>query len=144
MKPVLLLALLTAAASAGAAPCSGVDRSLSAGERAMFAPAIEAHLKAQLDPRVGPLVRVGPADVLRVFRFGGWQIVHVDNHATDSPYLFYAGSPARSAAYLAAWAGGARVDEGREIKSWVLSNAPGIPKKLAGCFAWYVTKGIAE
>ena len=144
MKHAWFSVLLAVVSHACADPCSGVDRSLSAAERDLLAPVIEAHLKAQLDPRVSATVRVDPLDVLDVFRVGSWRVVHVNDHATDDPYLVYSESPSRSARYVTAWAGGARADEGLEINKWVLSNAPGIPSALASCFAWYVTKGLAE
>jgi hypothetical protein len=39
------------------------------------------------------------------------------------------------------WGGAAEFDETDEIEQWAEQNAPGIPKKLAACFAWSVTKG---
>jgi len=145
MKTALFFSLMAAAASAVAAPpCGGVDRSLDAAMRAQWAPAIEAHLKAQLDPRVGPLVRVQAEDVLHVFRVKRWHIVHVINHATDEPFVFYAENPAHAPAYRTVWAGAAAFGETREMEKWARANAPGIPKKLAGCFAWYVTRGRAQ
>ena len=32
------------------------------------------------------------------------------------------------------------MDEEQEIKAWTIKNAAGISEKLAGCFAWHVTK----
>jgi hypothetical protein len=37
------------------------------------------------------------------------------------------------------WSGAATVFETSEIEQWILENAPGIPKRLASCFAWHVT-----
>jgi hypothetical protein len=139
MKTALLFALAVATANAAAAPCDGVDRSLDAAMQARLAPVVEAHLKAQLDPRVGPSVYVQAGDVLHVFRFKGWHIVHVISHATDEPYAFYARDPAQAPGYLTVWAGAAAMGEEKTIKKSVSDNAPGIPEKLAACFAWYVT-----
>ncbi len=32
-------------------------------------------------------------------------------------------------------------NEAPVIEEWALKNVPGIPKALAGCFAWYATAG---
>jgi len=37
------------------------------------------------------------------------------------------------------WSGVALKKEERDVGDWVLKNAPGIPRKLASCFAWHVT-----
>lgn len=124
------LALLLAAAwslEAAASPCTGVDRSLDPDRRARLALAIAAQLKA---PSV---------DVLKSFRHRGWQIVLVDTPLSDEAYLFYAGDPLKSTS-LTAWGGAARVDEGPEIERWVRQNAKGIPRRLAACFAFHVTR----
>jgi hypothetical protein len=36
--------------------------------------------------------------------------------------------------------GAATKFEEASIRNWAEKNAPGIPKRLARCFAWYVTK----
>ena len=77
-------------------------------------------------------MRLGSTDVLGAFRAGRWEIVHVDNHATHEPYVFYADDPIRSDRYITDWAGGAAADEGPEIERWVLANAPGIPSQFSG------------
>ena len=68
-----------------------------------------------------------------------WSIIYVDTHESDEAYVFYAHDPLRSR-YVTLWSGAARMDEEQEIKVWTIKNAPGIPQKLAGCFAWHVTK----
>ena len=78
-------------------------------------------------------------DVLQSFRLGSWDIIYVDTHQTDEAFLFYPQDPSLGR-YVTLWAGAAMHDEEREIRSWVLKNAPGIPGKLAACFAWHVTK----
>jgi hypothetical protein len=144
MNTTALVALALIASGAVAAPCSGVDRSLSSAKRISLAPIVELHLKAQLDPQVAAHVYVQATDVLHAFRVGRWQIIHVNNHATDDPYVFYADSPSRSAGYIVAWAGAAAASEEQEVARWAMASAPGIPNQLATCFAWYVTKGLAQ
>ena len=38
----------------------------------------------------------------------------------------------------------ASADEGAQIQAWVTQEMPRIPKVLAECFAWYVTRGLNE
>lgn len=71
------------------------------------------------------------------FAQSGWRIVEVPGQASDDQFLFYSKSSHDKA--VASWSGTARKDETSAIKQWVLSNAPGIPKGLASCFAWHVT-----
>jgi hypothetical protein len=107
-------------------PCDGVDRGLTQKTKAAWAHAIARQLHA---PRV---------DLLQSFRSKGWTIVYVDSHEADEVFLFYSHDPLHSS-YVTMWSGAARIDEEQTIRAWTLKNAPGIPQKLAGCFAWYVT-----
>ena len=139
--PVVLALTVSAAA---ADPCSGVGRALSEQQKVQFAPRIESHLKAQFDPRLESFLQVQPADVKQAFHFGRWYIFYVDDHATDSPYVFYSESPLQAARYVTVWAGWAQPTETAEIQEWAVKNAPNIPRKLASCFAWYVTQGSGQ
>lgn len=126
---LLLVVGATIAPSAwSASPCDGVDRSLMSKTKSALAPEIARQLHAQR------------ADVLQSFRFEGWSIIYVDSHEADNAFLFYSHDPLRSH-YVTLWSGAAMGDEGSSIKDWTLKNAPGIPSKLAACFAWYVTEG---
>lgn len=116
------------ASEALAAPCTGVDRSLSP-ER-----------KAALSSAIGKQMNAADVEILSSFRTDRWTLLNVDAHQGDEAFLFYSGDPS-STRYIALWAGAARLDEGEEIRQWALSNAPGIPPALASCFAWYVTIG---
>ena len=88
MIAALLIAIASVARQGGAEPCNGVDRSLSADQRASVAPAVERHLKNVLEPQVAAPVRVDSADVLGVFRIAQWEVIHVDSHATDDLYVY--------------------------------------------------------
>ena len=77
-------------------------------------------------------------DVLQSFRNDGWYIVYVDTGVSDEAFLFYEHDPLTSD-YVTLWAGTAQNNE--DIKNEVIKSAPGIPAKLAGCFAWYFTAG---
>jgi hypothetical protein len=79
-------------------------------------------------------------DVLQSFQLGRWRILYVDTHQSDEAFLFYSSDPLTSP-QVTSWSGAAQVGEERQIKDWTFKNARGIPSKLAGCFAWYVTKG---
>ena len=107
--------------------CDGVNRDLT------------PHRKAALAPEIAKQLNVKSVDVLQSFRFGTWQIIYVSTEESDPPFLFYSGDPLRTR-YVTMWSGAARMDEEQEIRAWTLKNAPGIPRRLASCFAWHVTK----
>lgn len=114
-----------------ASPCDGVDRGLTGKSRAEWAPVIARQFHAQ------------KVDVRQSFRFEDWSIIYVDTHESDNAFLFYSHGPLRSH-YVTAWGGAAMKNEEQSIKAWTVKNAPGIPPKLAGCFAWYVTNARTQ
>jgi hypothetical protein len=125
---LIAVCVLAAATTAWAAsPCTGVSRDLT------------SQRKASLAPEIAKQLNVKNVDVLQSFRLDGWEIVYVSTGVSDEPFLFYSDDPIRSR-YIAMWSGAAAIYEERAIKSWTLKNAQGIPRKLAGCFAWHVTK----
>lgn len=79
-------------------------------------------------------------DVLQSFKVDAWSIVYVDTHQADAAFLFYAKDPLTER-YVTSWSGAAARQEERSIERWTRKNAPGIPLRLARCFAWYVTQG---
>ena len=125
---ILLIAALAVAAPSiwAATPCYGVDRGIT-NER-----------KAALGPGIARQLNVMHVDVLESWQFGGWSIIYVDTHESDDAFLFYS-HDALTSPYLTLWGGVATPDEEREVKDWTLKNAPGIPPRLADCFAWHVT-----
>jgi hypothetical protein len=136
MRKITLIMLFVIRAAGGswawaASPCDGVDRSLPNERKAALAPQIAKQLAKQLD--------TAKVDVLESFQFRGWSIIYVDTHVSDETYLFYAHDPFTSR-YITLWGGAAANFEETEIRNWTLKNAPGIPPKLASCFAWHVTK----
>ena len=137
----VFLSLLLGLPAALAGPCDSIDRALPAARKALFAPAVERHLNRQQGPLIDQKILIAPSDILNVFRSGDWHIVHVDNHFTDEPFLFYRRSPEHSEAYSLVWAGAARQDEAPATQAWVEKWMPGIPRPLASCFAWYVSRG---
>ena len=130
MRTILLticFAILIAMASvAYASPCNGVDRQLSDETKKTMAPAIAKQLNA------------AEVNILQSFRFLRWSIIYVDSHVADEAFLFFADNPLTSH-YVTLWSGAASKAEEKKVKTWVLKNAPGIPRRLSSCFAWYVT-----
>ena len=123
-----VVCLLGAAAPAwGGSPCDTVSRDLPSERKAVLAPEIAKQLN------------VKSVDVLQSFKLGSWQIIYVNTHESDELFLFYSGDPLKTR-YVTMWSGAARMDEEQEIRAWTLKNAPGIPRRLASCFAWHVTK----
>ena len=118
---------MTVSAACAAPPCDGVNRKLTNQRKAALARPIAKQL------------RVLAVDVLGSFRVGGWSIIYVGTHQSDQAFLFYAHDPLTSR-FVTLWGGAARSSEEHEIRIWTLKNAPGIPKKLADCFAWHVAK----
>jgi hypothetical protein len=108
-------------------PCSGIDRSLTPERSKILAPAIAHQLNAK------------HAEVSKSFRSGGWSILYVSTGDADDAYVFYSADPSQNK-YVTLWGGVALDDEEQEIRNWTLKNAPGIPRTLARCFAWHVTK----
>jgi hypothetical protein len=108
-------------------PCYGVDRSLKESRKKNLASVISK--KERLD-------RV---DIFQSFKDEGWTIVYVNTYVSDETYFFYSTDPITAKHSVTKWSGAAYVFETSEIKNWVLKNAPGIPDRLASCFAWHVT-----
>lgn len=109
-------------------PCDGIKQQMSA-ERQKY-----------LQTSVAKQLNASTVDLLAVFVLSGWSVLYVDTHKSDEVFLFYPGDPANTS-FLTMWSGAAMRDEAPAIETWALKNAPGIPKALAGCFAWYATAG---
>jgi hypothetical protein len=127
MRFVTVYLLVMLSSFAFAAPCSEVDRHLKNTARSTLITAIAK----QLD--------VGTVDVLQSYRVNPWTIIYVDTHQADRVFLFFNGNPLTTH-FITQWSGAAAYGEEQNINDWVLQNAPGIPARLAQCFAWHVTK----
>jgi hypothetical protein len=123
----VILAGLAVTGAKAATPCTGVDQTLTAAEKPVLAQAAAKQLGL-------PTV-----DVLDSFHVESWQIIYVATESSDNAFLFYANDPTTHK-YVALWAGAAMASEKSSIDGWALKNAPGIPAKLADCFAWHVTQ----
>jgi hypothetical protein len=127
----LVIGLMIPQCAWSASPCAAIDRSLTEKNKAEWAPMIARQLQAQ------------KVDVLQSFRFAGWNIIYVDSHDADESFLFYSRDPLQGR-YITRWGGAAASNEEQCIKAWTIKNAPGIPPKLASCFAWHVTSDRDE
>jgi hypothetical protein len=135
MKLFALAVLFVFSSLTFASPCDRVDRNLSEERKNFLAPIVTAQVAREL-----PAVQ--SVEVLQSFRLGHWHIIKVETHVSDEGYLFYKDDPAKTK-YLTVWGGSvpATDDEYRFIvKSLSEGKTRGIPKALARCFAWHMTK----
>jgi hypothetical protein len=106
--------------------CQGVDRALTESKKTKLAPIIALQEGWE------------SVKLHQSFRLGSWHIIYLENGISDDPYLFFPDSPA-AVKSVGMWGGGATVFETSDIKRWLTENIPGIPPRLAACFAWHVT-----
>jgi len=111
---------------AEASPCSGIDRALS-NER-----------KAVLEPIIAKQLHDPSAKILKNMNADGWSVIYVLPPNSEPAFLFFRGAP-ESGRYKTLWDGAATIDEEQAIRQWATDNVPGIPPRLAACFAWFVT-----
>jgi RHS repeat-associated protein len=123
---MLLLSVLALGKASGAADCRGIDRALA------------DDVKASLAPVVATQLHIDGVDILQSFKSDGWTILYVDPHTADEVFLFYSKDPSNGK-FVTHWSGTSQPNEQKEVRDWVLRNAPGIPTSLANCFAWHVT-----
>jgi hypothetical protein len=132
MQRVLALVAIVASAAALGSPCDGIDRSLPEVRKAVLAPIIGRQLSHGSPDR--PSVAV-----LQSFAYSDWYVIYVRTPGADETFLFYHGDPAAHS-FVDMWSGAAAKDETHQIYDWLLSRMHGIPRKLAACFAYHVTK----
>lgn len=111
----------------GATPCNGISRSLSS-ER-----------KRELGLAIAKQEKLKRVDVYQSFSDTSWSIIYAGTRVSDNGYFFYSGNPLSAARPITVWSGAATLLETSDIERWVLANVPGIPARLAKCFAWHVT-----
>jgi hypothetical protein len=128
-KLFIAIAMLAGLATGAGAttPCSGVDRSLTQAQKPVLASAAARQMG------------LSKVELLESFHLDAWRILYVSTGVSDNAFLFYGQDPTKHK-YVTLWAGAAMASEEDSINSWVVKNAPGIPAKLAACFAWHVTK----
>lgn len=127
----LTLLLASPVSSPALAPCQGMSRTTTP-ERV-----------STLEDRLAAVLRSPRVEVLSAFVHGGWTLLYVAPSDSDETFLFFSKDPLSSDGYVTWWAGAARMDERAFLEEWINRNAPGIPKRLGECFAWYATSGRA-
>lgn len=110
-----------------ATPCDGVERGLSARRRDQLRVAIAKEQKRK------------NVKVFESFKSDGWFVLFTDASDGDEPYLFYSSDPATGSHPVTEWSGAATIFETSEVAQWEKDHAPGIPARVANCFAWHVT-----
>jgi hypothetical protein len=108
-------------------PCHGVDRTLSNADKLKLASAIK---KSEQFEKV---------DILQLFSYNDWKIIHINTYKSDEIYLFFSNYPNGNNKSLSKWAGAATIFETSKIEKFIIKNTKFIPKELASCFAWHVT-----
>jgi hypothetical protein len=136
MRLIFALVWLIASVSAVASPCDGVDQSLPDERKAVLAPIVSKQLASKID--------IHSVEVMRSFHFKDWFILYIDPKTADEAFLFYNGDPINHL-YLLAWPDAfSENDERQVIRTLLRGKTKGIPRPLAACFAWYVTKGATQ
>lgn len=74
------------------------------------------------------------AKAVESFVSSSWRVVYAIFPNSEPAFLFFRGLQP-----IATWSGGAAIFDAPEVEKWVLKNVPGIPRRLAHCFAWHVT-----
>jgi hypothetical protein len=108
-------------------PCNGIDRRLGAAR------------KSRLENAVAKEQNRKAVKVFESLSSNGWVILYTDASDGDEPYMFYSSDPLKGGHLVTIWSGAAAIFETSGIRKWVKDNAPGIPDKIASCFAWHVT-----
>lgn len=132
MKRLLPFLWLIASAACIASPCDSIDRSLSPERKAVLAPVVTKQIARQID--------IQSAEVLESYYYKGWYILYVDPKTADEAFLFYKGDPL-SHSYFLAWPDAFSENDQRHVmRTLSRGKTKGIPRPLAECFAWHVTK----
>jgi hypothetical protein len=118
-------------------PCVNVERRQMVPPGWQLSPASTAWLNDRLAPEARPLdgKKIHFQEALR---YGHWQIILVQTDVSDDVFLFFPGDPGKSQP-VTLWSGAATIFDEQAIFRWTEKNAPGIPTRLAKCFAWSVT-----
>jgi hypothetical protein len=131
----VLMAIISSAALAS--PCTGIDRTLTEERKAALAPIISRQVAQQLHD-------VESVEVIQSFYYRDWYIIEVNTHVSDEGFLIYKGDPSKGN-YLKILAGAyTKEDERVILKSIQVGKTKGIPKVLARCIAWHLTKGQSQ
>lgn len=125
---VLLLGFLAPSAAAAAAPCPGVDTSLSEDQKQEYAQLVAS--------AVGNGVAPAQVNIIEYMQSGSWSAVHASTPQTDPGFLFFETAGGRPQ-FKEAWGGMASPSEAPQLIAW--AKDLGAPDALARCFAQNVT-----
>ena len=119
-----------AAGTASAAPCKGVDQTLTAALSQDYARLVAKDLRSNVKP--------SQIEVLAFMREAPWSVVYVSTPVSDNGYFFFEESRGAQRA-KDVWGGMAQPSERPELIRW--ARKLGAPKKLAQCFAHRASGG---
>ena len=129
LAAALVVGLLSLpAAPARAAPCPGVDQSLTAARKQEYARLVADDLRGDVQPRrIKVLAFMGQAP---------WSVAYVSTPVSDNGYFFFE-ETRRAKRFKDVWGGMAEPSERPQIAAW--ARKLGAPKQLAQCFAFHAT-----
>ncbi|HBE6260961.1 hypothetical protein [Escherichia coli] len=110
-------------------PCEGLKGDLPA---AQLIP-LKKNIARQLNSEMEQVVEVNKVEILSFDTLQEWSIVGVATGVSDDALLIYKGNITKTD-YVALFGGAASIND--DMIQWINQKAPGIPDKLAQCFAW--------
>lgn len=105
-------------------PCVNINNKLNATQKEVLQNNLKRQLKAE---------RV---NVLKLFKVQNSSVGYIETYDADEAFVFYVGDEYKSN-FIIMWSGAAEISEEKNIEKWAKDNVPGIPARLAQCFAWY-------
>lgn len=110
-------------------PCEGLKGNLPA---AQLIP-LKKNIARQLNSEMEQVVEVNKVQIFSFDTLQEWSIIGVVTGVSDDALLIYKGNITNTD-YVALFSGAVSVDD--DMIQWINQQAPGIPDKLAQCFAW--------
>lgn len=114
-----------AGVACAAAPCRGVDESLTDARRQAYAPIVAGATQANLKP--------SDVTVLHFLAEGDWIVVGASVPAADGEGYFFFERIGDKLRFHDVWGGVAERSEAGEVAAW--ARRPGAPAGLSRCFA---------
>jgi hypothetical protein len=133
----------SASAKSDTSSCQGVSK--YKGEDVKNKAALEVAITKQLKNSGGPEINSNAyklkVTLLYVYAKDNWTILMVRLCENCDVYLhlFYSGNPLTNRYVATSGVGSDWGDDMQKIMDWVLRDVPGIPPKLASCYAWAIT-----
>jgi hypothetical protein len=119
-----------ASGTACAAPCAGVDQTLTAARGDEYARLVAEDLRGDVKP--------SQIKVLAFMREAPWSVAYVSTPISDDGYFFFEERRGTKRA-KDVWGGMAQPSEKPELVAW--ARKLGAPEKLARCFALHAAGG---